>query len=104
MARNIPCSFISFLHNKDIFCYFSSFLVDSGRFHLTSTASTAFLIVELVVIKHGRHMFHARTGSLEGEGFLDVGSPAECLLHGIMLLAVPEIANDICLALGCHLH
>ena len=37
-------------------------------------------------------------------GFLDVGSPAECLLHGIMFLAVPEIANDVCLVVGCHLH
>ena len=32
MARNIPCSLISFFNNKDIFYDFGSFLVDSGRF------------------------------------------------------------------------
>ena len=52
MARSIPCSFISFLHNRDIFCCFGSFLADSDRFQLTSTTST-FSLVELVVIKHG---------------------------------------------------
>ena len=56
MAWNTPSSFISFLHNKDIFCYFGSFLVDSDRFQLTSTTSTKFLVVELVVIKHGHHV------------------------------------------------
>ena len=56
MAQDIPCSFISsFLHNKDI-CYFGSFLVDLGRFQLTSTITTTFLLVELVVIKHGHHL------------------------------------------------
>ena len=54
MAWNIPCSFI-FL-NKDIFFYFGSFLVDSGYFQLTSTISTTFLLVKLVVIKHGHHI------------------------------------------------
>ena len=54
MAREIPCSFISFfLYNKDIFCYFGSFLVDYGCFQLTSTTSTTFLLLEMVVIKHG---------------------------------------------------
>ena len=49
--------FISFfLHNQDMFCYFGSFLVDSGRFQLTSTTFTIFLLVELVVIKHGHHL------------------------------------------------
>ena len=35
MAWNIPCSFVSFLHNKD--SYFGSFLVDSGGFQLNGT-------------------------------------------------------------------
>ena len=56
MASDIPCSLVFFLHNKDIFCCFGSFLVDSGRFQLTSSTSTTFLLVELVVIKHGRHV------------------------------------------------
>ena len=56
MAQNIPCSFISFFLHQDIFHYFGSFLVDSGRFHLNSTISTAFLLVELVVINHGHHV------------------------------------------------
>ena len=53
MTRNISCSFISFLHKKGIFCYFGSFLVNSGHFQLNSIISTKFLQVELVVIKHG---------------------------------------------------
>ena len=56
MAQNIPCSFISFFHNKGIFCYFCSFLVDSGHFQLTSTTSTTFLLVELVGIEHGHYI------------------------------------------------
>ena len=31
--HNIPCSFIVFMH-KEIFCYFGSFLVNSGHFQL----------------------------------------------------------------------
>ena len=58
MARNIPCSFISFfLHNKNIICHFSSLLVKSGHFQLTSTLSTTVLLVELMVIKH-HHGYH----------------------------------------------
>ena len=45
-----------FFHNKDTFCYFGLFLVDSGRFQLTSTTSTTFLLVELLVIEHGHHV------------------------------------------------
>ena len=50
-----PVHSLVFFHNRDIFCYFGSFLVDSGRFQLTSIIST-FLLEELVVIKHGRHV------------------------------------------------
>ena len=57
MARNILCSFISFfLHNKDIICHLSSLLLNSGHFQLTSTLSTTILLVELMAIKHGRHI------------------------------------------------
>ena len=68
MALINPCSIISFfcmirkysvvlvhsyfLHDKEIFCHFGSFLVNSCHFYLTSSVS-AFLLVELVVIKHG---------------------------------------------------
>ena len=38
------------LHNKDIFCNFSSLLVNLGHFQLTSTISTTVLLVQLVVI------------------------------------------------------
>ena len=54
----IPCSLIRqfFLHDKDIFCYFGSFSVNSGHLKSTSTTSTQFLLMELVVVKHGRHV------------------------------------------------
>ena len=55
MAWNIACSFI-FLHKKDIICHFSSWLVKAGRFQLTSILSTTVLLVELMAIKHGRHV------------------------------------------------
>ena len=42
-------SIVFFLHNKDILCYFGPFLVDSGHYQLTSTTSTTFLLVELVI-------------------------------------------------------
>lgn len=57
MARNIPVRSLVCLRNKDIFSYFGSFPVDSGCFQLTSTTSTTFLPVELVVVKHGCHLF-----------------------------------------------
>ena len=41
------------LHYKDIICYFGSLMVNSGHFQLTSTVSTIFVLVELVVISHG---------------------------------------------------
>ena len=56
MAWNIPCLFISLLHNKDIICYFTSLLVSSGHFQFTSTISVTVLLVELVTIKHGHHV------------------------------------------------
>ena len=57
MARNIPCSFISFfLHIKDIICHFCSLLDNSGHFKFTSTLSTTVLLVELMPINHGRHV------------------------------------------------
>ena len=46
-----------FMHNKDIFCYFGSFLVYSGLFQLTSLYIYDILLVDLVVIKHGCHSF-----------------------------------------------
>ena len=44
------------LHNKDIICHFSSFLVNSGPFWLTSTLSITVLLVLLMAIKHGCHV------------------------------------------------
>ena len=54
--RTSPVHSLVFLHNKDIFCQFGSFLVNSGHFQLTSIVSTTFLLVELVAIKHGCHI------------------------------------------------
>ena len=45
-----------FLHNKVIFWYFCSALVNSGPFQLTSTVSSTALLVELMAIKHGHHI------------------------------------------------
>ena len=43
MAQNISCSFISFLHNEDIICSFSSLLVYLGCFQLNSIIVCAFI-------------------------------------------------------------
>ena len=51
-----PVHSLLFLHNKDIFCYIGSFLVDSGGFQLNCTTPTTFLLLELVVIKRGHHV------------------------------------------------
>ena len=61
----------SVFHSKDMICYLSLLLVNSGRFQfqLTSFVFTAVLLVGLMVIKHGCHMFLARTGNLEGDVF-----------------------------------
>ena len=52
IALNVPCSFISFLHNTDIICYFSSLLINPGLFQLTSIASKMVLLVGLMVMKY----------------------------------------------------
>ena len=47
-------------------------LVDSGRFQLTKNISTTFLLVELMVIKHGYHVVtssYLGTGNLKGDFF-----------------------------------
>ena len=56
MAQNVPCSFISFLHSKDIIYYFSSLSVNSDHFQLTKTLSATLLLLELMGIKHGNHV------------------------------------------------
>ena len=56
MAWNSPLHPVVFLHNKEMFCYFSSFLVNAGHFQLASNISTTSLLVELVAITHGYHI------------------------------------------------
>ena len=52
-----PCSFISFfLQNKNTIYHFSSLLVNSCHFQLTSTLSSTVLLVELMAIKPGCHV------------------------------------------------
>ena len=51
-----PVHLLVFLHHKDIICYLSSLLAKSLHFQLKSTVSTTFLLVKLMVIKHGRHV------------------------------------------------
>ena len=82
MAWNIPCLFIRqfVLHNKDIFCYFGSFLVDSGHFQLSNSTSTTFLLVELVVIKHGRHSFMLVLATSRGMFSYSWHSPKGCAM------------------------
>ena len=75
MDWNIPCSFIIFLHNKDIIYYFGSLLVNSGRFQLTSTISTTFLLEEFVVIKHGCHVVSCLYWQPQGCVFLFLAQP-----------------------------
>ena len=42
-----------FVYNLDILWYFSSLLINSGHYQLTSTISTITLLVKNVMIKHG---------------------------------------------------
>ena len=51
-------------------CYFSSQLVNSGCFQFTSTIPTTVLMVELVVIKHGHHVFSCSYWQPQGGCFL----------------------------------
>ena len=96
MAQNIPCSFISFfLHNKDIFCYFGSFLVYSGRFQLASTISTTFLLVDLMVIKHGHHIISCSYWQPWGGCFSDSWcSPSGCAVPPTLLRASNITSNE----------
>ena len=51
-----PVHSLVIVHNKGIICHFSSLLVNSGCFQLTSTISLTVLLVELMAIKHGQHV------------------------------------------------
>ena len=74
MAQNIPCSFTSLLHNKDIFCYFDSFLVDSGRFQLTNRYIYYIFTSEIGGDQTWPPQFHPRIGSIEGDVFYSFSS------------------------------
>ena len=70
MAWNIPVHSLVSLHNKDIICHFSSLLVNSGHFQLSSTLSITALLMELMAIKHGHHSFMLILETLRGCFFL----------------------------------
>ena len=91
-----------FLHNKEIFCYFGSCLVNSGRFQFTRTVSTTFLLVELVVIKHGRHVVSCSYRQPRGGCFsYSWRSPKGCAMHPTLLKA-SNITSIEHLLISCH--
>ena len=68
------------LHNKDAIFYFISLLVNLGRYRLTSTISIAVLLVELVVIKHGRHVVPCSYWQPHGGCFDDDGQTLNTMM------------------------